>query len=239
MCRMIGAVGRFDLETLKSGLRDMALNRNPAYEHEHRRRGEGLRHDCGWGAAFVTGDGLLVHRSTTACFDDASFDALACEDVRVAVLHARRNRDRGTIALENTHPFVATWRDLEHAFFHNGEVKDREQLTYERRFKPRGTADSEELFFHVLSRFDPDTPLSSLKTALSGITDFTCLNSLLVSGDRLFAYAGMAGGTPYPRYYTLWRSRTGDADVVSSEPIALEGADWKPVEDGRVLRLGD
>ena len=238
MCRMIAAEGSVELEPLKQALRSMALNRNPEYEHEHRSRGDALVHDCGWGAAFVTPDGLSVVRSTRPCFDDPNFDSLSNPDATVVVLHARRNRDRSTIALENTHPFTATLGNAEYAFFHNGEVRDRGQLSYEGRFVPRGTCDSEELFYHLLTRFDDEHPRESIESALSGITDFTSLNCLLVAGDELLGYAGMAETTEYVRYYTLWRAAGSGVRVVSSEIVGGLDVEWAALPTERAFRLG-
>ena len=238
MCRMIAAVGSVELEPLKEALRAMALNRNPVYEHEHRSRGDALMHDCGWGAAFVTPDGLSVIRSTRPCFDDPDFDSLSTPNATVAVLHARRNRDRGTIALENTHPFTATLAKAEYAFFHNGELRDRGQLTYGAQFVPRGTCDSEELFYHLLTRFDDRRPLESIESALSGIRDFTSLNCLLVAGDALLGYAGMSEATEYVRYYTLWRASGSGVSVVSSEIVGGLDVEWAALPVGHAFRVG-
>jgi predicted glutamine amidotransferase len=237
MCRMIAAVGAFDLGLLKSTLSLMALNSNPAYEHEHRSRGDSLHHDCGWGAAFATPEGVVTRRSTRPCFEDPEFDALTCKDAKLAVLHARRNRDRSTIAVNNTHPFWAVWRGVEHAFCHNGEVRDRAQLSYDPRLVPRGTTDSELLFFHILTRMDNSAPLRSLEEALSGIRDFTALNCLLVSGDALLVYARMSAGNEYPRYYTLWRGRGDDVQIVSSEIVNGLDVCWEEVPGGTAIRI--
>jgi len=236
MCRMIAAVGEHDLEALKEALLLMALNRNPAYEHEHRHRGDAIQHDCGWGAAFVTPDGLVVRRSTRPCFDDPEFDALACDGAALAVLHARRNRDRSTIAIDNTHPFTATWRGVDYAFFHNGDVRDRGQLRYDASLTPSGSSDSEELFFHVLTTLDAVRPAQSLRTALACITDFTALNCFLVSPGGLTVYARMSEDSACPRYYSLWRS-SGGAEVLSSEVVSGVDGDWTSVPDGAALRV--
>lgn len=261
MCRMIAAVGSFDADPLIEALRTMALNENAAYEHEHRHLGPGLLHDCGWGAAFRGADGLSVHRSAKPCFEEGELAGLA-ETLRgtrsggpargdghggesgaaragMLVLHARRTKRRDTIALENTHPFRAEWGGLDHAFCHNGEVRDLSQLSWDPLLHPRGTTDSERLFFHLLTRLDPSGPAESVAATMSRVRDFTSLNCLLITGRSVIAHARVSPGSSYPRYYTLWRGRGAGVDVVSSEIVAGLDVDWREVSDCTAFVLGD
>ena len=113
MCRMIAAVGRFDAGSVLGALSEMAANANRAFDHELRNRGSQLRHDSGWGVVWTEGDALARRRSTRACFDDAEFSALPATAATLLVAHARRTKAPDTIAMENTHPFMATWRGTE------------------------------------------------------------------------------------------------------------------------------
>lgn len=259
MCRMIAAVGRFPVEPLIGGLRSMSLNENPAYDHEHRSLGRDVLHDCGWGAAFLTPHGLSIRRSTLPCFADGLLEALVAElrapgcaahpdgrggdatfdpTRRMLILHARRTRQRDTIALENTHPFRAAWRGVDYAFCHNGEVRNLAQLDLDARLSPSGAIDSERLFLHLLSRFDPDRPLGSVVEPLRRVRDFTCLNCFMATGETVIAHARMAPGSTCPLYYTLWRGRGEEFEVASSEVITGLDVEWSAVPDGSAFVLG-
>jgi predicted glutamine amidotransferase len=237
MCRMIAAVGRFEVKPLTRALRVMALNENASYDHEYRDRGASLRHDCGWGAAFLTDSGFSVHRSTTPCFEDEGLDGLARVSSDLVVLHARRTPERDTIAIENTHPFSAIWNGTEYVFCHNGAANDRSQFSWDPSFSMRGDIDSEEMFYHVLTRLDPKRSAESVGDALRSIEDFTALNCLLASRASLVAHARMSSTSECPRYYTMWRGRGGDFEVVSSEIVDGLDVDWSEVPAGAALQI--
>ncbi len=237
MCRMIAAAGRFSPEPVIAALRAMALYANPAHDHELRSEGGRLLHDCGWGVAYADADGLVRRRSTAPCFEDTALDFLADVRSNLMILHARRTKDRSTIAEVNTHPFLVRLRDQEWAFCHNGEVKDLSQLTYDGGLAPEGSIDSELLFLHVLTRIDSGDETSSLGEILGGIGGFTSLNCFLLSPGRLTAYARMDPETPRPRYYTLWRGRGPGLDVVSSEIVEGLDVEWDAIPDGRAISL--
>lgn len=234
---MIAAVGRFSAKPLIAALQAMALNANPAYDHELRSEGDDLIHDCGWGVAYVRGGGLVRHRSAAPCFEDPALESLI--DIRsdLMVLHARRTKDRSTIAEANAHPFLARAHGREWAFCHNGEVRDTSQLSHDAAHAPEGTIDSELLFLHILTRIGPVDEVRSLEEILGEIEDFTSLNCLLLRPRSLVAFARRDPSSPRPRYYTLWHGRGSDLDVVSSEIVEGLDADWKAIPDGRATSL--
>lgn len=234
---MIAAGGRFPVEPLVNALGAMARNDNDAYEHECRSLGASLRHDCGWGAAILGEEGLSVHRSTEACFEDEGLDTLSGCSTNMAILHARRTPERETIALSNTHPFSARWNGVDYVFCHNGAVNDRTQLSWDPSLAVRGDVDSEELFYHVLTRLDRGRPAESVVSALGDIDDFTSLNCFLASRDSLIAHARMSPTSDRPRYYTLWNGRGDGFEVVSSEVVDGLDVDWSEVPAGSALCL--
>jgi predicted glutamine amidotransferase len=237
MCRMIAAAGRFSPQPLIAALRSMALNANEAYDHELRREGAGLIHDCGWGFAYAADGGLVRYRSASPCFEDPALESLV--DVRSSfmILHARRTKDRGTIGQVNAQPFLARHRGEEWAFCHNGEVSDLSQLSHDAALAPEGTVDSELLFLHTLTRIDPAEELTSLAAILGDITAFTSLNCLLLRPRSLVAFARRDPSSSRPRYYTLWHGRGRGFDLVSSEIVDGPDIDWTPIPDGRGIRL--
>jgi predicted glutamine amidotransferase len=237
MCRMIAAVGRFDTEPLARALMTMAMNDNPAQGHEHRQLGAEFRHDCGWGAALRTERGFSVVRSTRPCYEDSELERIGCAHTDLAILHARRTPERETIAIENTHPFRADWTGHDYVFCHNGAVNDRRQLTWDPALATGGTIDSEELFYHVLSRFDPDAPADSVAAALKTVDDFTAVNCFLAWGRSLVAYQRMADGNEHPLYYTLWHGVGDEFEVVSSEVVDGLSVTWSEIPPGTAIRL--
>jgi predicted glutamine amidotransferase len=237
VCRMIAAVGRFPPGRLVEALRLMARNANPAYDHELRREGDGLLHDCGWGVAYLAQGGLARRRSTRPCFEDERLDSVAGVRTGLMLLHARRTKDRSTIAEVNTHPFLARFHEREWAFCHNGEVRGTSQLSHAPSLVPAGTIDSELLFLHVLTRLDPADEAGSLASILGTLTDFTSLNCFLLSSRSLTAFTLKEPGTARPRYYTLWHGRAPGLDVVSSEIVDGLGVEWRALPDGGAIRL--
>jgi glutamine amidotransferase len=68
---------------------------------------------------------------------------------RIFIGHVR-NVSRGGVSLQNTHPFVRTFRSREVALAHNGTL-DLEFPRRERKFNPVGETDSELLFCALLT----------------------------------------------------------------------------------------
>lgn len=239
MCRMIAAVGRFELKPALRALKAMALNRNPAYDHELRGKGDALHHDCGWGVAYRKDGELVRVRSEVPCFEDDAFDSLESLETDLMILHARRTLARNTIRIENSHPFIAEHAGDLWAFCHNGEVRDLSQVPYDPSFVPEGDIDSEPLFFHTLTRLDRERPTESMSEILSAITDFTAVNCFLARSDSILAGARMNPATPRPRYYTLWHGRRQGLELVSSEIVDGFEVEWEAVPDGgaRLLTL--
>lgn len=234
---MIAAAGRLDMAALGGALRAMAGNDNPAYDHELRSEGAAVRHDCGWGVAYRDGDTLVRIRSAESCLTDPEFDRLSGIETDLAILHARRNRDRSTIDIANSHPFVAGREGVRWAFCHNGEVRDLSRLDSDPSLATEGGTDSELLFHHVLLRIDPARPALSMARSLAAIDDFTCLNCFLASPDRIVAYARTPSDTERPLYYTLWRGGGDLSTLVSSEPVFGMSAEWSVVPAGEVLEV--
>ena len=237
MCRMIAAVGRFEMEPLVDAVKVMASNSNPAYDHELRGEGGELIHDCGWGIAFRDGERLVRRRSAASCLEDAEFDALASIDTDLVILHARRTPHRDTIDVLNSHPFLQKWRGEEWAFCHNGAVNDLTQLRSDGSLEPAGGIDSELLFHHALTLLDTDRVAESLAEILHEIRDFTCLNCFLVTSESVTVHARMSPVTSRPLYYTPWVARGGDVAVVSSEIVSQVALEWERVPDGSAFVL--
>ena len=237
MCRMMAVVGRVEMPAVLEALRAMAENANGAYGHELRHLGAGLRHDGGWGVAYLDGSSLSRRRSTTPCFEDDAFGALAEVETSLVIIHARRTKEPDTIAIPNTHPFTAEFRGFEYAFCHNGEISERSQFSWAPSLLTEGHIDSEELFLHAITRLDPSGRAASLERALAGIRDFTSLNCLLASRESIVAYSRVDPSSTRPRYYTLWHGVGSGVEIVSSEIVDGLSVEWFPVPDGTAIEM--
>lgn len=240
MCRMVAAAGAFSMTDVIAGVRAMATNANPACEHELSPRGTDFLHDSGWGAVYLRKGHLEQVRSTRPCFSDPTFDEFAAVETDLVVVHARRARHPRSIAPANTHPFVATYRNVVWAFCHNGEVRDTSQLSWDPALAPFGSTDSEQLFLHVLTAIGSGGP-DELSAVLGRVQDFTCVNCFLMRSRTVMYAARRSPGSPTPRYYTMWRTEgagpAGPFAMVSSEALSSPDVVWTPVADSSAAVL--
>ena len=112
----------------------------------------------------------------------------------LAIAHVRQ-KTRGQVALENTHPFVRELWGRHFVFAHNGTVKRARALPLG-RFRPIGRTDSEDAFCallnHLESNFDSyPRERSQLWEAVADIGgrigSHGTFNFLLADGEQLFA----------------------------------------------------
>lgn len=131
-----------------------------------------------------------------------------------------RYATRGDHTLQNTHPFVRTFRSCEIALAHNGTL-DQVIEESELKFHPVGETDSEYLLcalLTVLSKEDtPFTDFEGIEALLRKFNKFGTLNLLFSEGDHLYCYRDQDG------YKGLCMTeRTAPFDRVS-----LRDEDWE------------
>lgn len=238
MCRMIAAAGDVDPGALRAALVLMATNENPIYTHEKRSRGADYRHEDGWGAAWIEDGVLRVYRTPHSCLQDPSISAVDTIRTNLMFLHARRASPRGTVRLQNSHPFLLVDDGRAYAFCHNGVVRDKSSLKPKAGLKPQGGTDSELLFLHVLRFLDPDDPAGSMLRSYEEITAHSALHSFLATTDRIIAAAKRNPAEGLPGYHALWEGRGPNLHVVSSEPVEGLGVeDWTRVPEPGTVTL--
>jgi predicted glutamine amidotransferase len=242
MCRMLGVVSassRSFALLLEEAPRSMATLSES--------------HPDGWGIAVgQQGYGWTVHRSVMRAADDDAFHAtssLALGDIIVA--HVRQ-KTRGEVTLQNTHPFeAAPW-----IFTHNGTVNNlaflEGNISSERRRAVLGETDSERLFAYLMTGLDElpsaqaqnrsaiDQALRTATREIDKLPDFGTASFLLSDGDVLYAHRL---GAPL---YLLQRHSSPDFNcsecarspciAVTTEPITDET--WLPLDDGDLIRIG-
>jgi predicted glutamine amidotransferase len=160
-------------------------------------RERGARNPDGWGVARYDGPACQVFkepvnavRSGLASFvrDYEPFRS------RVSMAHVRW-ASRGEVALQNTHPFVRTFRGREVALAHNGTLRGLPGGSL--RFHPVGSSDSELLFCRLLTRLsEPRLELTNfpeIQGVLRSFNEYGSMNLLFSDGERLFVYRDADG----------------------------------------------
>jgi predicted glutamine amidotransferase len=242
MCRMLGVVSatsRSFALLLEEAPRSMATLSE--------------KHPDGWGIAVgQQGSGWTVHRSVMRAADDGEFHSTSSHALGDIIVAHVRQKTRGEVTLQNTHPFEATpW-----IFTHNGTVNNlaflEGNISLERRRAVLGDTDSERLFAFLMTRLDElsimqarnrsviDQGLRAATREIDQLPDFGTASFLLSDGDVLYAHRL---GAPL---YLLQRHSSFDFNcsecarspciAVTTEPITDET--WIPLNDGDLIRIG-
>jgi predicted glutamine amidotransferase len=93
----------------------------------------------------------------------------------------------GGLAMRNTHPFE---RDA-CTYCHNGTILHPRELLDLADREPAGETDSEHFFNVLMTAFDPDDVIGSLRRTVELVCErcrFSALNFLFCDGRRLYAY---------------------------------------------------
>lgn len=159
----------------------------------------GVSHPDGWGIVAYDGGMPFIERRTSAAYDDFRFSAVAASLEATAVLAHVRRATIGSMALENTHPFVhGRW-----AFVHNGTVASFDvvgaQLASETNpallGQRQGETDSELLFLWLLTRMKrAGIDLDSRFDGASSLARVVADSILLVASRCAAADSGNAPG---------------------------------------------
>ena len=198
-------------------------------------------HADGWGVAWNTGRDLGTRKTPHAARRNRDFATWAREvPSDLGMVHLRRATLGLGVHSGNTHPFAAQGM----AFAHNGSVWPPSSL--DRFVRPElsegmeGDTDSERYFRAVLSLVADDGAMDRalVRTvdAIAADTEFSSLNCLLMTPDRLYAacrFRGTQEGQG-PDYFHLGYRLTDDAVVVSSSGW---GKGWQPLADGELLAV--
>jgi predicted glutamine amidotransferase len=202
------------------------------------------KHGDGWGVARSTRRRVAVRKQPDAARTSTEFTRWA----------GRRRTDLGlahlrwaTLGLgvdrDNTHPFT----NGRVAFAHNGSIRPPaglDRLLSERSQRRRhGTTDSERYFLAVAQLLrDGATPEDALRTTADEIAatmDFTSLNCLLLTPEKLYALCRYDAAGRWedddPDYYDLRYRVTPGAVVVASSGW---GEDWRELANGDLLVVG-
>jgi predicted glutamine amidotransferase len=161
-------------------------------------------HDSGWGIAYYRDGRPRVERFPHAAYADPGFSGVAECESSLFVVHVRR-ATVGGLAPANTHPFQRG----PCVYAHNGTILRPNDLLDLADTKPRGDTDSERFFNALMTRFDSDDVIGSLRRTVEDVAErcrFSALNFLFCDGKRLYAYRlGL--------YELFWLVRNLDLDA--------------------------
>jgi glutamine amidotransferase len=231
----------------------------------HRRGGETDEHADGWGIAFYEGPGCRLFIDTKPAAESPVATLVKTYPIHsLNVIAHIRKATVGSVALENTHPFVREMWGRYWTFAHNGTLKGFKPAldARRRRFRPVGSTDSEAAFCFLLDslrqRFRSGPPeLPALHAAIADITrdiaahgDF---NFLLSNGEALFARAAtrlayIVRRAPfavahlvdedYAVDFSLVTTPKDRVAVIATVPLT-DNETWTPIAPGSLVAFSD
>ena len=198
------------------------------------------KHADGWGVARSTRRGVRVRKRPDAARTSARFAREAGRRSDLGLAHLRWATLGLGIGQENTHPFT----DGRVAFAHNGSIKPPAALdsllTDRSQRRRKGTTDSERYFLAVTQLLRdgaaPEDALRGCADEIAATAEFTSLNCLLVTPEKLYALCRYDPAGRWedddPDYYRLRYRVSPDAVVVASSGW---GRDWQELANGDLL----
>jgi predicted glutamine amidotransferase len=153
-------------------------------------------HGDGWGLALYEGKAVRSFLEPAAAARSPLADFVRKNPIktRLALAHVRQ-KTRGLVNLENTHPFVRELWGRHWVFAHNGTIKGARNLPLG-RFMPVGSTDSERAFCSILGHLEqqfssyPKTQRALAQAVATIARDLGArgsFNFLLGDGKLLFA----------------------------------------------------
>ena len=221
-------------------------------------------HKDGFGIAFFEGRGARVFSDAQSARDSPVAEMVRRYPIRSCNVIAHiRKATVGTVALENTHPFMREMWGRYWTFAHNGTLQGFvAPERNDRRYRPVGTTDSEAAFCHMLetlrSTFPGGPPddgaLHAAVAALARrLRAFGPFNFLLSDGERLFTHcttqlAYIVRQAPFARahlvdedYEVDFSTVTTPRDrvaVVATVPLT-DNETWTAIEPGELVMFRD
>lgn len=231
----------------------------------HHRGGRTDKHADGWGIAFYEGPGCRVFLDTAPAAHSPIATLAREYPIRSTNVIAHiRKATVGTVALENTHPFVREMWGRYWTFAHNGTLKGFASrfATTARRFLPVGRTDSEAAFCELLEILwlafpggqpDPTALYDALAQATAELGALGDFNYLLSNGEALFAHcatqlAYIERRAPFLTAHLVDQDYSVDfsqvttpndrVTVIATVPLT-DNEVWTPLEPGRLAMFRD
>lgn len=161
------------------------------------RGGKTDEHNDGWGIAFFEGPGCRLFLDAKASADSPIARFVRSYPIRSTNVIAHiRKATQGSVALENTQPFLREMWGQYWIFAHNGNLEDC-PVSPRAHYRPVGSTDSEKAFcllLETLHKNFPENPPSvselarTLREISTEVADRGSFNYLLSNGDVLFVH---------------------------------------------------
>jgi predicted glutamine amidotransferase len=219
---MLVAFGKVDMNVLLDSLILMAQDITITHEHNIDKGPGQWIHADGWGIAYLEGQNWVIKKSEKAIFEDPAVDDLRTLKPSVVILHARFKTEGG-VSLNDTHPFAIE----NFVFCHNGTI--RGDIPHA-NFKPKGTTDSEKMFYNILADLDDNPEI--LRQKLSEVEIHTGSNIILGTPEKTYVAIHFKKD---PIYYKMALGQDKDTLIVSSELLSKFDLEWEHLDDGDVV----
>ncbi len=232
MCRILLAIGNVQLPHLVRAMTEMALDQTTIHERNEKLGLGTWLHKDGWGLATIEDNHFQLTKSTKPIFDDSQTEEVKKQHTNFALLHVRA-ASIGTVCLENTHPFYYKTESSEEVVFcHNGTIK--ETITFDLKYKPKGTTDSEQIFYSILTQYQKTNNFSTaIANTFAQLQQPVNSNIILSTKKKSYIFSTT---TQFPRYLQMWIGKKKDALIISSEKIAaMKEYSWEELAKGRVV----
>lgn len=221
-------------------------------------------HVDGWGITFYEGKGCRTFKDPVACAQSQIAKLVQEYPIKsCAVVSHIRQANRGSVALENTHPFTRELWGRYWTFAHNGQLTDYEVLDVG-RFVPVGQTDSEKTFCWLLNQLEKKFPFfpeesealfQFLATLCNELMQLDVFNMLLSDGEYLITYCTsnlhcITRRAPFGQAKLIdddvtidFQQETTPNDVVTviaTQPLT-NNEQWQKMERGelKVFRFGE
>jgi glutamine amidotransferase len=230
----------------------------------HHRGGRTAEHADGWGIAFYEDRGCRLFIDTKPAAQSPVAQLVRSYPIRsLNVIAHIRKATVGSVALENTHPFMREMWGRYWTFAHNGTLEGFAlPRGRDRRYLPVGSTDSEAAFCHMLEtlrlRFregEPDeaTLMAAVGEVAGELAGRGPFNFLLSDGVRLFAHcatqlAYIVRQAPFTRAHLIDEDYAVDFSlvttprdrvaVVATAPLT-DNEDWTPIAPQQLLMFRD
>lgn len=230
MCRLILAVGDFRAADILDAAVAMSCGRTADHD------GPTDVHPNGWGAVWQDSDapdGLAFHRDERPLGESHDTAPFISADTGFLAVHARHATLPKNHGPAFTHPLHRAG-EVPWYFMHNGFLPTVHRLLG----LPESSFDSREYFDWAVPAGTRDLDETGLLARLADIPPGgSSGNAIAVSPYRAHVIHWTTPGNRAPRYFGMFRLRTADAEIVSSEivPALAPPARWTPLEPGSLL----
>ncbi|MFM2486407.1 class II glutamine amidotransferase [Celerinatantimonas yamalensis] len=154
-------------------------------------------HTDGWGITFYEGKGCRSFKDPAPSAESEIAKMVLGYPIKsCAVISHIRQANRGSVCLENTHPFTRELWGQNWTYAHNGQLRGYKKLTAG-FYRPVGETDSEIAFCWILEQLRQRYPrkpgrMTSVFSFIASLADelrqMGVFNMLLSNGDYVMAY---------------------------------------------------